>query len=64
MTTAYYFNPAQHPKNTAHGYITDETGQWIEYDYGEETFLPHAPMVASMLQLVTLPVGKKHCEKV
>ena len=43
MTTAYYFNPAQHPKNTAHGYITDETGQWIEYDYGEETFFATRP---------------------
>ncbi len=43
MSTAYYFNPAQHPQNTAHGYITNDNGEWIEYDYGEETFFATRP---------------------
>ncbi len=42
MNHTYYFDPAEHPADTAHGYqpVNDK---WEEYDYGEETFFATRP---------------------
>lgn len=42
MAHSYYFNPAEHPANTAHGYAKTDGG-WQEFDYGEETFFATRP---------------------
>lgn len=42
MNNTYYFNPAEHPANTAHGYEPVDD-RWDEYDYGEETFFATRP---------------------
>lgn len=43
MNHTYYFNPSEHPDNTAHGYQPADNGKWEEYDYGEETFFATRP---------------------
>lgn len=42
MHHTYYFDPAEHPANTAHGYQPVDD-KWEEYDYGEETFFATRP---------------------
>ena len=38
METCRYFEPDRKIAHMAHGYERDSTGQWAEYDYGEESF--------------------------
>lgn len=43
MTDTYYFDPDYTPSCQSHAYVADSAGQWIEYDYGEETFFATRP---------------------
>lgn len=43
MFSTVYFNPQSMPSSAAHGYIPNENGGWVEYDYGEETFFATRP---------------------
>lgn len=43
MTSTCYFDPDGMPANTAHAYVKDDCGGWMEYDYGEETFFATRP---------------------
>lgn len=39
MNSSEYFNPTAEPVHAAHGYTPDSaTGDYVEFDYGEETF--------------------------
>lgn len=43
MSHTFYFDPAQTPGHTAHGYAPADSSRWDEYDYGEETFFATRP---------------------
>lgn len=39
MENTFYFEPDKDlPANTAHGYMKDDSGNWVECDYGEANF--------------------------
>lgn len=43
MSKTYYFDPKAVIPHQSHAYVLDDSGEWKQYDYGEETFFATRP---------------------